>query len=252
MLDAAPQAITPQAGLIEFSVSGHAISNLHIPLTSPRPAPVQFNIEHLASGSAPAPQGRGRSVLITVSHAGGMFADGSENSLAMGNSPGQLDSSYVQPGEYWVQTRFDDKSLCEDSFIAGAANLAREPLVLGLSGASAPLQLTARDDCGKLTLTMPSTPGVLSAGEEQSWTVYVVPDFDSTTEIEPATLRPSSGPSVTLEGLTPGNYHVFTFGRPVMLEYRSREAIAALATGGQQISVSPGAAANLVLEAPGH
>jgi hypothetical protein len=79
----------------------------------------------------------------------------------------------------------------------------------------------------------------------------VVPDFDSTTDLGPLTLRPSTGGTTTLSGLTPGNYHVYTFAGAAELAYRNREALAALRNPGQPITLSPGTTGNLVVEAPG-
>ena len=53
--------------------------------------------------------------------------------------------------------------------------------------------------------------------------MYAVPDFDSTSEVQPVTLRASTGGTVTLSGLTPGNYHVYTFAGDVELAYRNRD-----------------------------
>jgi hypothetical protein len=99
---------------------------------------------------------------------------------------------------------------------------------------------------------LPQTLSALVSGEEPSFTVYVVPDFDTTVDLGPVTLRPSTGGSFTLEGLTPGNYHVYTFDAPVRLEYRNPEALAALSSPGQAVSLSSAATSTLVLEAPGH
>jgi hypothetical protein len=65
------------------------------------------------------------------------------------------------------------------------------------------------------------------------------------------TLRPSTGGSITLNGLTPGNYHVYTLAGAVQLAYRSREALAALKNPGQAVTLSPGTTGNLVVEAVG-
>ena len=56
---------------------------------------------------------------------------------------------------------------------------------------------------------------------------------------------------MTLTGLTPGNYHVYTFAGAVQLAYRSRNALAFLNNPGQAISLAPGTTGNLVVEAPG-
>jgi hypothetical protein len=70
--------------------------------------------------------------------------------------------------------------------------------------------------------------------------------------VEPVTMRPTSGANITVGGLAPGDYHVYTFPSPVALEYRNREALAALSTPGQAVTLSPGATSSLVLEAPAH
>ena len=91
-----------------------------------------------------------------------------------------------------------------------------------------------------------------AAAEEPFYTVYVVPDFDSTEDVIPQTLRASTGGKVTLSGLTPGNYHVYTFDRATALAYRNATAMAALGNTGQAITLEPGAKADLVVEAPQH
>lgn len=239
----------PYVGSVDFSVAGHAISNLRVPLATPRPGSIQLNVTHSTSS---APQSARGSVVVTASEAGGWLSDGASTSFAHGDQEGALDVEYTAPGTYWIHTRIAMVNLCESSFTAGGINLAREPLAVGLSGSTAPLNLSLRDDCAKLTLSLPPALSSLSIGEEPFFTVYVVPDFDSTTDVEPVTLRPTSGGSMTLEALTPGNYHVYTFAGPVELEYRNREALAALPDPGQSIALSPGQTGSLVLEAPAH
>jgi hypothetical protein len=150
-----------------------------------------------------------------------------------------------------VSAQVNDRSLCEDSFSAGGVNLAREQLSIGIAAAPPPMELTLRDDCAKLALQLPQALAAFLPGEEPFYTVYVVPDFDTTADIPPMTVHPSSGAILTIDGLTPGNYHVYTFDRPVRLEYRNPAALVALPTPGQAVTLSAGATSNLVLEAPG-
>ena len=124
-----------------------------------------------------------------------------------------------------------------------------QPVRIGLSGSTAPMELALRDDCAALQLSLPETLASITAGEEPFFTVYVVPDFDSTADVEPVTLRPSTGGNITLNGLTPGNYRVYTFAGAVQLAYRNREALAYLKNPGQAVTLSPGATGNLVVEA---
>ena len=115
----------------------------------------------------------------------------------------------------------------------------------------APMELILREDCAKLTLNLPQALDALAPGEEPFYTVYVVPEFDSTGDVQPSTLRPSTGGSVTLENLTPGSYRVYTFEGPARLEYRNPAALAVLPNPGQEVTLSPGSTSNLVLEVPG-
>jgi hypothetical protein len=63
-------------------------------------------------------------------------------------------------------------------------------------------------------------------------------------------VHPSSGPTLTVPGLTPGSYHVYIFDSPVHLEYHNPAALAALPNPGQQVTITAGTTANLMLEAP--
>ncbi len=88
----------------------------------------------------------------------------------------------------------------------------------------------------------------MTAGEEQSYTIYLVPDFDTTVGADSRTVRASTGASFTFNSLTPGSYHVYAFSAPVNLEYRNRDVLAA--HHGQAVTVAPGENPSLVLEVP--
>jgi hypothetical protein len=237
----------PLVGTVDFSVVGHPVANLRVPVSAPRPNPVQLTL--LRGETAPVANQNGLTTVL-VSLAGGWIDDAMVSAYASGSAPGPLAAAYTLTGAYWVHTHLQ-KGLCEASFTAGGANLAREPVIIGLSGSTAPMDLTVRDDCARLTLRLPQNLTTLAPGEEPFYTIYVVPDFDSTADVEPVTLRPSTGGSMTLEDLAPGSYHVYMFDAPVQLEYRNPAALAALPNPGQSVSLSPGVASDLVLEAPG-
>ncbi len=235
------------SGQVDFSVAGHAVAKLRVPLSPARGNPVQVS---LIRTSAQLPQGGAAPVFIFLSQTGGWLADGLVSTWAQGPPSGPLETASVPPGVYWARTSIAQKGLCEGSLTAGGASLAREPLAMGLAGPAAPVALTLRDDCARLTLTLPASLDVLAAGEEPFYTVYVVPDFDSTVDVVTQTLRPSTGSTVTLEGLTPGDYHVYTFDQSVVLEYRNPAVLAALPHPGQAVTLAPGSSGNLVVEAP--
>ena len=242
----------PMIGQVDFAVAGHAVTNLQVPLTPQRSNVLQLAMIRSGQQQDNANSFQGNPLVIMVSQAGGWITDGMVSSYAEGYAAGSIETTFMGPGSYWVHTAIPQKGVCEASFTAGGASLAREPLALSLSGATAPLTLTLRDDCSTLLLSLPPTVETPEAGEEPHYTVYVVPDFDSTVDVTPITLRPSSGGMSVVGGLTPGSYHVYTFAAPAELEYRSPEAMAALSRPGQAITLTPGATGHIVLEVPEH
>jgi hypothetical protein len=242
----------PMIGRIDFAVAGHAVTNLQVPLTPQRSNLLQLAMIRSGQQQDNANSFQGNPLVIMVSQAGGWITDGMVSSYAEGYAAGSIETTFMGPGSYWVHTAIPQKGVCEASFTAGGASLAREPLALSLSGATAPLTLTLRDDCSTLFLSLPPTVETPEAGEEPHYTVYVVPDFDSTVDVTPITLRPSSGGTSVVGGLTPGSYHVYTFAAPAELEYRNPEAMAALPHPGQAITLAPGATGHIVLEVPEH
>jgi hypothetical protein len=242
----------PLTGQVEFSVAGRDLSNLRIPLLAQRANPLQVTVTRsgaqAASVSSTPEQSGG--IYVALSQAGDSISNGMVSVYANGSGPGQLETTFMVSGSYWAHTSITQHGLCLASFTAGGANLAREPMVIGPAGVTAPLILALRDDCASLTLSLPTAGATQAPGEERWYTVYVVPDFESTENAVPQTLRPSSGGTVTLEGLTPGNYHVYTFAVPLVLEYHNPAALAVLPTPGQAVTLSAGTTSSLVLEVP--
>jgi hypothetical protein len=234
-------------GTVEFSVAGHAVTNLRAPLSTPRPNSVQVNVVRSGTGKGASQIGE---VLVMVNRAGGWIDDGMASVYASGTPPAPLPATYTLPGAYWADVQLAEQGLCEGSFTAGGANLAREPVTIGLSGSTAPMELTLRDDCAQLNLSLPEDLVGTAAGEERYYTAWVVPDFDFTRELYPVVLRPTSGGTVVLNDMTPGNYHVYTFAGPVRLEYRNRAALTAQPDAGRAVTLSPGESTNLVVETP--
>jgi Carboxypeptidase regulatory-like domain len=235
-------------GAVDFSVAGHAVTGLRVPLSAPNPSAIEVSVIRSGASSVQAQNGQ---VAVMMSQARGWIGGGMVSQYAGGALTGPLAASYMAPGSYWVHTYLSGRGLCESSFTAGGASLGHEPVTIGLSGATAPMELALRDDCAQLTISLPESLAGTTAGEERFYTVYVLPDFDYTKDLSPVVLRPSSTTTATLNDLTPGNYHVYMFEGNVPLEYRNPAVLAVLPNPGQTVTLSPGAAATLVLEAPG-
>jgi len=172
----------------------------------------------------------------------------SESTLAEAAGPDQLDLIGAGFGPLWINVLVNDRSVCVDSFTAGGINLARDPLNISPTATPPSMELTLRDNCARVTLQLPPSLSTFQAGDEPFYTVYLVPDFDTPVDLPPMTIHASSGANLTLEGLTPGGYHAYVFDNPVRLEYRNPAALAALATHGQAVALSPGGNVTLVLE----
>ena len=234
------------AGSVDFAVAGHPVPNLRLALSAGRPTPIDVAVMH----NTAQPIGSGPLAQVMVSPDQGWIDDNMVMEYAHGNVPGPLDAVYTRPGSYWVSTHVQQHGFCESSLTAGGAELAREPLVIGPFGSALPMTLTLRDDCASLALSLPDTQASITAGDEQFFTAWVIPDFDSTADIDPVTLRPSTGGSGTVVNLTPGNYHVYTFPGFVEFAWRNPDALRAMSSRAQAITLSPSATASLQVEAP--
>ncbi len=243
------------SGMIEFTVAGHPMDGLRIPLGPSRTTPVLVHYVHSGVtpvGSRPASNDDSNApATVGAEQADGLPAPdpgGTVSSISPGAD--SIDLSVNWPGTYWLSAYIPQRNLCVDSLKAAGANLAREPISLSPVASAPPMELTLRDDCAQLALTLPQGLAQFEPGEEPFYTVYVVPDFDSIQDIPPMAMHASSGPTLNVDGLTPGSYHVYTFTSPVRLEYHSPAALAALSNPGQQITLAPGGSGSLVLEVP--
>ena len=257
-VNAAAEAAHPAyfAGSIEFTVAGNTMPNLRIPLVAPHSYLLRLRTQ---PGAAEAGQTGfrasaepGFSVRVSLEFAGEYTLEpGAERDAPMAG-PEAFDLMVAPPFSFWLHTLVYGKGLCAGTLNANGANLSRDPLVLSYAGSTSPMELMVRSDCAKLHLSLPLTAASFVPGIEPVYTVYVVPEFDTTVDVHPQTLRPSSGGSLMIEGFTPGDYRVYTFTSPVDLEYRNPTAMAQLGTAGQVVTLAPLGTANLVLEVPGH
>jgi len=241
------------SGFTEFSVEGHTVANLRIPLAPDSGFPIHLRIVRTTKqSSANASQPLYFMVTVRGTDAGEALTGNDRGEpIAVDAGLDLLQLRSTGPGPHWLSTEVNDRNLCVDSFNAGAINLAREPLNVALGSSPPPMELTLRDDCAKLALTLPLMLSQFLPGDEPFYTVYIVPDFDTTVDIPPMNMHPSSGATLTVDGLTPGSYHVYAFNHPVRLEYRNPAVLAALPTPGQTVTLSAGATSSLVLEVPG-
>jgi hypothetical protein len=241
------------SGSVEFSVEGRAIAGLTIPLGPTPTVSVVLRYLHNDVGQASsAPVASPTEMVnLTLDRAEGMPSPQGDSVTMIDSSQDSLQFT-APPGAYWLNTNLPRKGWCAGPLTGGGVNLARDPFTVLLASPVPPVELTLRDDCATLTLTLPPAMAAFGPGEEPFYTVYLVPDFDTTTFIPPMTMHPSSGATLTLDTLTPGNYHIYIFDSPVHLEYRNPAVMAALPNSGQAVTLSPGVTSALTLEVTEH
>lgn len=242
------------AGLLDFSVSGHPEPNLRVVVASDVATPIRVRYEPAPPAGTAGPRiGGGLNGSGEPPPLGFWIkrVDGGDNQQnADWVDADQFQLSAVTPGSYWVQASANRNGTCLGAVSAGGVSLGQTPLVVGPSGAAMPVEVVVRTDCASLNLQFPATADAEVAGEEPTYYVYVVPEFDSVAAVEPVTLHPSAGGTATLANLTPGAYQVLVFDAPRQLEYRDPAVMQTYAARSQQVTLSAGATSNLLLELP--
>ena len=157
----------------------------------------------------------------------------------------------VQPGRYWV--RADSSRGFVAAITSGTTDLQHQPLVIGLGGSSAPIEITMRDGEAEIDGTIQvaaasfsgtggsttAPNGTTPVSTETSTHVYFVPLLDSSGQFRDVWVPPDG--KFATQQLPPGTYRVLAFDHPQeTLEYRNPEAMRAYETKGQLIRLVAG------------
>jgi len=162
----------------------------------------------------------------------------------------------VLPGAYWV--RFNVFRGYVQSITSNELDLLHQPLVV-LSGSSAQIDITMRDDTAEISGTIVglktsqdslTSPAVISAQGLANQTpayVYCVPLPDSNGTFQQITVMPNGVFQST--PMAPGAYRVLAFAHPKLnLPYRDAVAMRAYDTQGQVVNLVPGQTERLQLQ----
>lgn len=242
------------AGLLDFTVAGHDEKGLRVPLSSGVSTPIHVRYEPAAPAARQARDQNGEieqeppPLGLWLKRTGAGGSEEQENATWADNDLFELGA--VAPGAYWVQASANRTGSCLGAVTSGGVNMGRAPLIVGASGAGPSIEAVVRTDCAKVTLQLPTNFAVTTAGEQQSFVVYLVPEFDSVGAVQSFTLWPPTEATAEVQDVTPGTYRVLVMDRQVDLEYHNPAAMEAWAGKGQKVVVSPGAAMNVMLEVP--
>jgi hypothetical protein len=259
------QSAMPSPGFATVSVTvrNAPVQLQGISLLPLHPVPVTIHKEFVSANSG-APQmiqiENGKQV--EVSRDINLMLFSVTNHEAMGvmlrHEPGGDDSSWMmegmQPGRYWVQTYANQGYVV--SITAGGTDLARDPLVIGQGGASAPIDIVLRNDMANLSVRAKSLSSMSrdnsSGGSSMNPSqeallgyLYLIPQFDTPSVLPQSMPLQQTAFTVNLQ---PGTYRVLALDHPVDLEYRNPKAMEAYAGKGQIVTLEPNGTANLEVD----
>lgn len=251
-----PKALT---GMTDFSVEGRAEMGVRVPLTTEIATPIRLRYEpeppkpkQQASGDE-SPEGAepdAEPLSLAAVRAEGVVGRGQSSENAFWWDTDLYELSMVTPGAYWIDASTSRPGVCLGAVTAGGQSLAHTPWSAGPAGTGSGIDVVLRTDCAKLTVQLPARAVTERAGEDPTFYIYIVPEFDSVSEVHSGIAQASSSSTVALEDMTPGTYRVLLFDNPQILEYRSLSAMARLAGQGQEVTLEPNGTATLVLEVP--
>jgi hypothetical protein len=178
------------------------------------------------------------------------WGEGATSQLKEGTEEHVLVIPNVRPGRYRVQVNTGVGYAAKVE--SGGKDVMREPLVIGLGGSSAPIEVTLRDDGAEVVGTAEDAArttrnvGPGGFGLPQCY-LYFLPVADSPGQFRVTTCGPDGGFRQTQ--LPPGTYRVFAFDSAQEgLEYNNEEAMSAYESKGQSIQVEAGQQAHVRLK----
>ena len=273
-LEASSYGPNAVSGLLNISVKGAALEGPRMSLVPNGSISVDVKEEFTSTeesgppgmiiqGSSPSGNERGpRRYLSVYLESADDFGRGGGGSLRQPSGPDDdtLAIDGVAPGRYWVLAH------SARGFVAairsGTTDLQHRPLVVGVGGSGAPIEITLRDGTAELDGTIEGVSASLgtTTGSETSPTGLAHPQGDtSSAYVQCIPLPDSSGEvreiSASRDGkfgpleMPPGTYRVLAFSDgPQLLEYRNPEAMRAYESKGQVVRLIPGQKEHLHLQ----
>lgn len=246
-----------QAGTLDVNIEGAPATGLRMVLGPWTGTPVRFRYEpgppkkpvhtpgtDSPEGDEPDPE----PLTVSAAQVDELMNRGQDQqhaALWMDTDTYQLET--VAPGNYWIDVTANRQGVCVGAVTAGGQGLGQMPWSAGPAGTGSSIDVVLRTDCASLTLSAESL--VEMAGEQRSYYYYVVPEFDSATDIRQGVVREDEADGESLTDMTPGTYRVLTFDRPQVIEFRSAQAMERYAGMGKEITLEPNGKATIQVEA---
>lgn len=249
-------------GRVDFTVAGGPVSGLSLALLPVQPIAVEIHRELTAESnegpvffSGPGPV-RGNGEPGPPLDLGLIPADNLNSGAYAGGLRRDPDAPYGDlyqlqislPGRYWVHVN-PYGPYYVSSIVCGGVDLAIHPLVVGPGGTSYPIEITLRNDMGRLTM-MAAPSSAASAegtesGEAAGILIYAIPLFPSTAGIHQWAAQ--SAPFNFSTELPPGDYVIVATGRARDFDLDDPREMARLTSQGQKVTIEAGQTATVVL-----
>jgi Carboxypeptidase regulatory-like domain len=238
----------PSFGRREFTVSVGTVTDVGITVFPLRKIPVSIQKEFTESGGETTSGITSRpDVNLQLVAADETFGDhyvGSDlQSLPGSNDGTSFLLENVPPGKYWVEVGPSQDYV--SSITSGGVDLMRDVLTVGAGGASAPIEITLRNDWGSIDGTINASPASSSGVMPEMW-IYAIPLFATDAALPTMVLNRSG--SFSFKYLAPGSYRVVACDTPQEIEFHTPEGLAAWAGKGQVVSVEAGGTAQIQLD----
>lgn len=147
----------------------------------------------------------------------------------------------AQPGRYWVNVQPYQGYAA--SIQSGGSDLARNPLVVGPGGSSAPIDIVLRNDFATLSAHLKNN-GSSTDGNIRAY-LYLIPHFETSSSVPEG--MPFSK-AIDVSKLQPGSYQVIAFDQMIDLEYHNPSAMEGYAGKGQTVTLDPGGTVTVDLD----
>ena len=254
---------SPAYGRIDFSVADAPVTGLNLVMLPLHSVPVEIHKEFTEDTSGGGPRAFAGGVPIGTGNLQnepnpGLSLTLSSADAAMGQMGGALrhvrgsqDAEAFElpeqaPGRYWLRTYSFQGYV--SSITSGGVDLAREPLVIGAGGSAAPIEITVRNDGGRITGTVGSgTPPGSTVGEISAF-ICAIPLFPTTSQMPMSGVYGGNG-QFTMMNVPPGSYRIVASDKPQEIDTDDPQEMARVTARGQTVTVEAGATVNVQMDA---
>lgn len=234
-------------GRAAFQVAGAPVS-LAIALEQIPHVPVEVQRDFTMS-NAPAPTANaGLSLRLVSADPFNAAGGGGALTTRPAAEGGGWQINVTEPGRYWISaTPYPPAYI--SAITSGGTDLMSSPLVIASGSSPAPVEVTLRDDSGKIAGQMNtgamSGSGASTAQQSPAVQLCAIPLFPTVAQM-PVTMTAPDG-SFTFANLAPGSYRVTACDAPQDIDFHSADGLSAFTGKGQVVTVTAGGTAQVTL-----